>query len=153
MIFLQSLSGRQCGLSRCLPRSKHSYGFFWMVDFRCGTNLWDWIFWQLNQTFALFFDDSEGDIKHLFGHYRRINPIWYKVVGLWDISLVCPQNIPRLFDYWFHTALTPRNILAWWVAFFAMMWSIWTVCNHIIFHQKAFDEYAWLELFWYQFAW
>lgn len=64
------------------------------------------------------------DINHLFVHYSRINPLWYKAALMWDIATIHPNSVLGYYEYWFHTKLSIRKILAWCIAFFALIQSI-----------------------------
>lgn len=84
---------------------------------------------------------------------KKTSQMWYMVASLSDASLVCPRSTFQFFEYWYLTNLSSRSILAWRLAFYVMAWSVWNIRNHIVFHQEVFDEYAYLKLFRYHYAW
>lgn len=60
---------------------------------------------------------------------------------------VCPQDMHIVFYSWFHFALPLHLFQPWRLAFLALVWAIWIMCNKVIFRQASFDANACFELF------
>lgn len=99
-----------------------------------------------------FCKSHEKDFSHTFILCNNINMLSYNVASMWNLSLVYPQNVHTLFDFWIHSKLAPQWLYPWCLAFYARVWSIWIMWNVIIFFQDNFNPNICLKLFWYYFA-
>lgn len=92
------------------------------------------------------------DITRLVLFCRFINPLWYNISSIWDMSLVCPQYMPSLFDLWFQSYLPTHPVQPWRLAFYTFIWSIWTMRNKVVFCHETFKTQSYLDLFKFHFV-
>lgn len=91
--------------------------------------------------------------SHLFILCDQASSIWYQMAGFWEMSLVLPNDLHALFDWWMHVDLLAQRIMPWRLACYALMWTIWILCNRVTFHRPIFDKTTCLELFRFHFSW
>lgn len=93
------------------------------------------------------------DCSHFLLHCPKINPLWHKVVALWEVNIIQPRSIITMFEYCFYSDIFARRIEEWWLTLYALFWFIWNSHNKIIFRQESFTKFVCFGLFIYYFSW
>lgn len=75
------------------------------------------------------------------------------MANIWNMFFFCSPDIQILFESWIHLNFLYHQLQSWRLVFYALMWSIWTCSNQVIFRQEEFNSTTCLELFRYRFVW
>ncbi|KAE8711627.1 T27c4.14 protein isoform 3 [Hibiscus syriacus] len=84
-----------------------------------------------------FCKEHEESVQHLFITCFVVWELWNKVVSLWDLSIVLPQDPPSLLNSWGSLRV---NSLIWKFIPGVVFWSIWKARNAIVFEGLNLDR-------------
>lgn len=84
--------------------------------------------------------------NHLFLHCEFAWQVWSGVMKWWVMEWVCPSNLENLWCFWNSQKFKKFEKSCWIACFFAVMWSIWTGRNELVFNNKPWDEMLCMDL-------
>jgi hypothetical protein len=79
----------------------------------------------------------EDSVDHLFVNCDRIFPIWYHISRWLGRDFVLPNSIGQVFESFLSLGVGRQGRLGMLLVWHALVWSIWTVRNDIIFASGA----------------
>jgi hypothetical protein len=84
-------------------------------------------------TLCVFCGAVEESVDHLFVSCEHISPIWYRISRWLGFEYVSPNRIVQVFESFFGMGVGRRVRLGMVLMWHAVVWSIWTSRNDIIF--------------------
>ncbi|MCI05881.1 cytochrome P450, partial [Trifolium medium] len=84
-------------------------------------------------TSCVFCGAVEESVDHLFVSCERVSPIWYRITRWLGIEYVCLNRIMQVFESFFGISVGHRVRLGMVLIWHAVVRSIWTSRNDIIF--------------------
>lgn len=95
---------------------------------------------------------SGESFSHPFILCDQMSSLWYRVARFWEILMVLPYDLSALFDWWMYVDHSGQRTMPWRLTFYALVWTIWTLHNCVIFRHAIFDRFAFLELIRFHFS-
>ncbi|GAU51958.1 hypothetical protein TSUD_417440 [Trifolium subterraneum] len=86
---------------------------------------------------CVFCGAVEESVDHLFVSCDWISPIWYRVSRWLGIEYVPPNSIMQVFESFFGLGVGSRVQLGLILVWHAVVWTIWTSRNDMIFVGKS----------------